>query len=402
MDEEVGFSQTVVVNVSNPAYNVSETTQVINAGNPSSTITAALTTSSNWTIDITHASDSTLLRSFSGTGTAVSAIWDGKASDGTDVPSGTYKYNIKANGTSYASGMVCVWRLTGAPAALIVEGYDFPYNAPEMDEVAKQCLKRGFDVITLPKEISTWANFLSAFNTYPIQAMFITSHGEYEIRHSEDCNPLGIPQITGFMLKDSMAYSYRPQRNDGTYFEEYPAPGDRAYADLNTLFHEPPYVRFAELKAHYISEIPDNRRANMTLVWMDTCYCGRIGAGHGDLASRTNPYNIVGINDMASMFHICDNQYTYGACYVGYFEESESDYHYNLMVGVVFGSLGWGYTMDQAVWRDAYNYNNGYLTRLYLPCTESAGPCHIWRTVMPPYHNLRVHGNPYAFRLSPH
>ena len=78
-----------------------------------------------------------------------------------------------------------------------------------------------------------------------------------------------------------------------------------------------------------------------------------------------------------------------------------SDAHYDRLVGIIFGSLGWGYTMDQAVWRDAYNYG-GFVTGIYDTYTETDGPCGIWRVVMPPYHNLRVHGNPFGFRLSPH
>lgn len=400
-DNEAGFSQIVTLNVNNPAYSVAETSSVINASNPTTTISATLVTSANWTVEIAEPNASTPLQTYSGSGTAVSATWDGKASDQSDVPSGTYEYNIKSNGNSLAKNKVAVWRGSGGATALIVEGYNFPYNASEMNEVAKQCRKRGFNVITIPQRIATWQNFLNAYNTYSVQVLFVTSHGEYEIRN-QDCNPSLLPQITGFMLKDSMVYSYRPQDGYGYYFMEYPAPGDPAFADLGTNFGTPPWNNFPALKAHYVSEIPYYRRDDMTFVWMDTCFCGRIGAGRGDLTDQGNPYNIVDYNDMASMFYIYDNAYTYGACYAGYYEQSMSDAHYDRLVGIIFGSLGWGYTMDQAVWRDAYGYG-GFVTGVYDPSyTEQDGPCGIWRVAMPPYHNLRVHGNPYGFRLSPH
>lgn len=402
LDKEAGFSQAVTVNVNNPAFSVAETTAVINPGNPSSTISATLTTSSSWTLEIGHPSESTPVRTFSGSGTSVSATWDGKNDGGTDVPSGSYKYSIKSAGTTLASGMVCVWRVTGRATALLVEGWDFPYNASEMDEVAKQCLKRNFDVISIPKEIATWQNFLSAYNTYPVQVLFVTSHGQYEIRN-QDCVPSLIPQVTAFLLQDSVVYAYRPQDSQGNYFEEYPAPGEYAFASLDDTYSpDPNDPEWPVLRAHYVSEIPYNRRDDMTFVWMDTCFGGRIGSDRGNLTSRENPYAIVDYNDMASMFYIYDNAYTYGACYAGYYEQSVSDERYDRQVGVIFGSLGWGYTMDQCVWRDAYNYGGSFLTGIYTSYTENDGPCGIWRVVMPPYHNLRVHGNPFGFRLSPH
>jgi len=400
-DEEAGFSQVVTLYVNNPAYSVSETTAVINAENPSSTISASLTTSSDWTIEIAEPNASTPLRIFSGSGTEVSATWDGKASDGTDVPAGTYNYNIKYDGSTLASGVLAVWRETGGATALIVEGWDFPYNASEMNEVAKQCRKRGFNVICIPKQIATWDNFLSAFNTYPVQVLFVTSHGQYEIRNSV-CFPSLIPQVTAFLLQDAVVYAYRPDDGAGGYFREYPPPGDPAWATIGTRYGYGAWSNWPFLKAHYVSEIPANRRQDMIFVWMDICFGGRIGSGKGNLTSRENPYNIVGYNDMASMFYIYDNAYTYGACYAGYYEQAMSDERYDRMVGVIFGSLGWGYTMDQAVWRDAYNYGYGFLTSIYDTYTETDGPCGIWRVVMPPYHNLRVHGNPWGFRLTPH
>jgi len=399
-DEEAGFSQTVTLDVDNPAYSVAETSAIINASNPSTTISATLVTSSNWTVEIAEPNASPL-QTYSGSGTAVSATRDGKASDGTDVPSGTYEYDIKANGNSLAKGKVSVWRVTGGATALIVEGWDFPYNASEMNEVAKQCRKRNFNVITIPKRIATWENFLDAYNTYPVQVLFVTSHGQYEIRNSV-CFPSLIPQVTAFLLQDAVVYAYRPDDGSGGYFREYPPPGDPAWATIGTRYGYGIWRNWPFLKAHYVSEIPYYRRDDMTFVWMDTCFCGRIGAGRGDLTDQGNPYNIVDYNDMASMFYIYDNAYTYGACYAGYYEESWSDERYDRMVGVVSGSLGWGYTMDQAVWRDAYNYGSGFLTSIYASYTDTYGPCHIWRRVMPPYHNLRVHGNPWGFRLSPH
>mgnify|MGYP005857691919 CR=1 FL=1 len=400
-DEEAGFSQTVTLNVDNPAYSVAETTAVINASNPSTTISATLATSSAWTVEIAEPNAPTPLRTYSGSGTAVSATWDGKATDGTDVPAGTYNYNIKSGGGStLASGVVAVWRGTGGATALIVEGWDFPWNASEMNEAAKQCRKRGFNVITIPKRIATWENFLNAYNTYEVQVLFVTSHGQYEIRNSV-CFPSLIPQVTAFLLQDAVVYAYRPDDGAGGYFREYPPPGDPAWATIGTRFGYGIWRNWPFLKARYVSEIPANRRWDMTFVWMDTCFCGRIGAGRGDLTDHANPYNIEGYNDMASMFYIYDNAYTYGACYAGYYEQSMSDAHYDRLVGIIFGSLGWGYTMDQAVWRDAYNYG-GFVTGIYDSYTETDGPCGIWRIVMPPYHNLRVHGNPFGFRLSPH
>jgi hypothetical protein len=154
--------------------------------------------------------------------------------------------------------------------------------------------------------------------------------------------------------------------------------------------------------------------SNLRLVWMDTCFDGRIGAGYGDLSDQYNPYNIESYNDMASELGIWENAWTIGASYCGYFEFSLVDDRYRDFLARVFGSMKVGYSLDQAITRDAWNERPRH-TSLYpggidMNYGPSPGyplygllpnPCDNWRVPMPPYHNLRVHGNPWSTYLSP-
>jgi hypothetical protein len=132
---------------------------------------------------------------------------------------------------------------------------------------------------------------------------------------------------------------------------------------------------------------------------MDICFGGRIGSDYGDLSDQFNPYATVAANDLAYMFGIYDNAWAIGASYCSYFEPSIADDRYADFVGRIFGSLKAGYNLDQAVTRDAWN--DSRFRGLYPGGISYSGDCYNWREPMPPYHNLRIHGNPWSTYLSP-
>ena len=66
-----------------------------------SVISAAMTTPSNWAINIKDGQNN-ILRTFTGSGTKIEQAWDGKNSSGATVPDGVYTYIIEA--TDQASG----------------------------------------------------------------------------------------------------------------------------------------------------------------------------------------------------------------------------------------------------------------------------------------------------------
>jgi hypothetical protein len=409
-DGECGFSATLTLNVTNTASSICCDNPILDTSSPetsTSTISATLATPSSWSVIISEPESETALRTFTGTGTSVNATWDGKDTSGVDVPAGTYTYSIESGGLPItAAGVVCVWRTGSGPTALLVDGASFvrqgaeQYHTRCLKNVTAACKLKGFNVITLPCKSATWENFRRAFLNYPVQVLYVQSHGHYEIRN-DDCNPSLIPQITQFLLNDTVAYSYRPQANDGSYFPEYPEPGDNAYADLGHNYGTPPWNNWPSLKAHYISEIPLDRRSNMKLVWMNCCFCGRIGAMPCyDVWNINNPFSVWGLNDMAQMFRI-DENWDSGACYVGFYEKAAVDDRYANLVGVIFGSLGLGYHLDACIWRDAYNWNGGILRQNYSGYTELDGPCMVWRWPMGSYYNLRVFGRSNICYLTP-
>ena len=63
--------------------------------NDTTTFTAALTLSANWTLTIKN-SGGTTVRTFTGSGTSVSQIWDGKNGSGVVVPDGAYTWTLEA------------------------------------------------------------------------------------------------------------------------------------------------------------------------------------------------------------------------------------------------------------------------------------------------------------------
>jgi flagellar hook assembly protein FlgD len=63
--------------------------------NDATTFTAALTLSANWTLSIKN-SGGTTVRTFTGSGTSVSQIWDGKNGSGVVVPEGAYTWTLEA------------------------------------------------------------------------------------------------------------------------------------------------------------------------------------------------------------------------------------------------------------------------------------------------------------------
>lgn len=75
-------------------------------------ITADITYISNWTIDIKNQAGS-LVKSFTGSGTSISAIWDGKDTSGSILPIGDYSFTITATEpgsgtTATATGSVII------------------------------------------------------------------------------------------------------------------------------------------------------------------------------------------------------------------------------------------------------------------------------------------------------
>lgn len=249
-------------------------------------------------------------------------------------------------------------------------------------------------------------------NVYEPQVLYITSHGHYEIRTGSDCSGTTIPQVSQFMLKDAIVYAYRPEDGMGNYYPEYKESGEVAEGYQNLLWGKK-YAQYAQdLYLYYYSALK--------LVFMDTCLCGRIGSGYGDTRQQGNPYQIVSGNDFAYIFGIYDNMYTNGASYCAFYELSFDDDRYSHFIERVFGSLRNGYSLDQAITRDAWG--DSYCTGSYPGgIDEEYGPsqhmdvaddpafsglidnfCFNWRVPMPPYHNLRVQGNPIAMRLNPY
>ena len=162
----------------------------------------------------------------------------------------------------------------------------------------------------------------------------------------------------------------------------------------------------------YVSELGLMFYSPLKLVWMDTCFDGRIGSLYGDLSDIYNPYavNIYAFNDLAAEFGIYDNSWTIGASYCGFFEMNMGDERYADFAGKIFGCLGQGLSLDQSIMEA---FNDGRFTGSYpggidmqygpwnSPPESADNPCYNWRVPMPPYHNLRVHGNPWMTYLDP-
>jgi flagellar hook assembly protein FlgD len=95
---EVKLLNIYSISVSNPYFSPNG-----DGSKDTTTLTASLTYSSNWTVDIKN-SGGTVVRTFTGTGTSISVTWDGKDSSGVIQPEGTYSYTITA--TEPSSGTV--------------------------------------------------------------------------------------------------------------------------------------------------------------------------------------------------------------------------------------------------------------------------------------------------------
>lgn len=265
------------------------------------------------------------------------------------------------------------------------------------------CEARGFQVITIPEEYATWENFQYYMSTYQPKVLYITTHGDYEVRRGTDCIYTSFPQISQFKLNNCWVYAYRPQG-----YIEYPEPGSIAFGNIPDYWY---------LTAHYVSELGLTNYSPLKLVWMDSCMNGRIGSLYGDLQDQFNPYAVDYYsygNDLAYMFGIYENAYTIGASFCGYYEVSFGDDRYRDFLGRVFGSMRVGYSLDQGITRDAWNEGSrhrglypGGIDLYYgpspgMPFYGFSNPCNNWRIPMPPYHNLRVHGNPFSTYLSPY
>ncbi len=415
-DQETGFSQAVPVSISNGIFSVSTTNDMFDANDPNpanrtSTITAYQEQPTDWEIEIKKQGASSPTKVFTGTGTTISATWDGTDSGGNPALPGQYGYTIRAGESggmslSYGFSIWDYWVFLrtnpDAPTALLVEGYPFVYSSDCLHIVEDACERRGLQVITIPYRYATWDRFHFFMNVYEPTVLYITTHGHYEIRDGEDCQPPRLPQVSRFMLKDAMVHAYRPQDGQGNWFPEYPAPGDHAFATILNPITGDPAEEYPDLYAHYVSELGLTYYSALKLVWMDSCMDGRIGSLYGDLSDQFNPYavDIYGANDLASMFGIYDNAWTIGASYCAFFEISLDDERYKNFLGRVFGSLAVGYNLDQGITRDAWN--DGRFTGLYPEGIDMQyGDCQNWRVPMPPYHNLRVHGNPWSTYLGP-
>lgn len=425
-DQEYGYSQAVTVTTSNDIFNASVDNGMFDANDPDPnkrivTISAEHDESTDWEVEITKRGASTPTRVFTGTGTAISATWDGTDSQGNPASRGRYKYTILAGqqgGMLAQSYDFALWDCIvflrtnpDAPTALLVEGNYFDNNHELFDIVEDACETRGFQVITIPEKYATWDRFQFFMNVYEPTILYMTTHGHYEIRTGTDCLPALLPQVSQFKLKDSWVYAYRPQDNQGNCYPEYPEPGQPAYANIPA---EDENLWWPQMEAHYVSELGLTYYSPLKLVWMDSCMNGRIGSLYGDLSDQFNPYevNIYGANDLASMFGIYDNSWTIGASFCGYFEVSFADDRYRDFLGRIFGSMKVGYSLDQAITRDAWNERPRHQS-LYpvgidqqygpsnVPPAQAENPCYNWRYKMPPYHNLRVHGNPWSTYLSP-
>jgi hypothetical protein len=428
-DQETGFSQAVAVTTSNDIYGLNVANGMFDANDSdpakrTTTITAYQQQATDWEIEFKKQGASSPARVFTGNGTTINATWDGTDSGGNPVPPGQYGVTIRAGATQGLSAdsfgfslwdyIVFLRSNIDAPTALLVEGYPFSYSSECLHIVEDACERRGFQVITIPYKYATWERFHFYFNVFEPEVFYINTHGDYEIRSGQSCLPSLLPQISRFMLKDSWVNSFRPQDNQGNYFPEYPPAGDNAYERIKDPVTGDPATQYPDMYAHYLSELGLTYYSPLKLVWMDNCLNGRIGSLYGDLSDQFNPYavDMYGANDNASMFGIYDNAWTIGASYCGFFELSFDDERYKNFLGRIFGSLAVGYSLDQAITRDAWN--DGRFDRQYpdgidmnygpspgMPSYGFTNPCNNWRVPMPPYHNLRVHGNPWSTYLTP-
>ncbi len=412
-DSEYGYSQAVNVTTSNSINSVTVNNGMFDANDPDpakriTTISALQDEATPWEVQITKRGASSPTRVFTGTGTTISATWDGTDSQGNPASPGRYKYTINAGesqGLSAQSYGFSLWDYLvflrtnpDAPTALLVEGAVFDTNDRLFDYVEDACQTRGFQVITIPYKYATWDRYHFFMNVYEPTVLCVSSHGHYEIRNGTDCQPSLLPQVSEFLLKDSVVYAYRPQDNQGNYFAQYPEPGQPAYGSIPAI----PGNQWPGMTAHYVSELGLMFYSPLKLVWMDICFGGRIGSEYGDTSDQFNPYavDIYGANDLAAEFGIYNNAWEIGASFCGYFEQSIADNRYADFVGRIFGSMKVGYSLDQGITRDAWN--DGRFNRLYPEgISYTDGDCQNCRVPMPPYHNLRVHGNTWSTYLSP-
>ncbi len=417
---DIAYSPPVTVTVSNDIHNLSVSKALFNVNDPNpsnrtTTISALQDQSCAWQISLTEEGASTPTRVFTGTGTAISVTWDGTDSTGNAAPPGQYTYTISSASGSASGWLEYLNAHAGPITALLVKGSQFNDNSNLLQIVESACRYRNFQVITLPYDDATWENFSYYMMVYQPSILYVRTHGHYEIRDGYDCIPTNLPQVSEFLLNDSVVYAYRPQDSSGNYFEQYPAPGQPAYASIPV---NPPNYFWPNKAAHYVSELNFMSYSPLRLVWMDACLDGRIGADVGNLTDQLNPYAVSGANDLASEFGIYNNAWSIGASFCGYYEpEPVPPYpitqdRYADFLGQVFGSIKVGYSLDQAVTRDAWN-NPEYTARYPEGIDMNFGPsvysnnddvenwCFNWRVPMPPYHNLRVHGNPYDTYLSP-
>ncbi|MDO8588232.1 MAG: Ig-like domain-containing protein [Armatimonadota bacterium] len=419
-DLEYGYSPAVSVTTFNGVYNVAVDNGMFDANDPDpakrvATISAHQDQSTNWEIEIKKNGASSPTKVFTGTGATISATWNGTDSQGNPAPRGRYKYTIRAGqaqggmspeGYAFSLWDYLVFMRTDpdAPTALLVEGNYFWNNNELFDIVEAACETRGFQVITIPEKYATWDRFELFMNVYEPTVLYMTTHGNYEIRNGIDCLPPRLPQVSQFKLKDSWVYAYRPTDNQGNWYPEYPEPGQPAYANIPAN----PENQWPGMVSHYVSELGLMYYSPLRLVWMDSCMNGRIGSLYGDLSDEFNPYavDLYSWNDLGSEFGIYNNAWEIGASFCGYFEISMADDRYRDFLARVFGSMKVGYNLDLAITRDAWNEGAKH-TALYPDGInmnygdEAGNPCNNWRYRMPPYHNLRVHGNPWSTYLSP-
>jgi hypothetical protein len=254
-----------------------------------------------------------------------------------------------------------------------------------LQTVGDACRNSGFQVVVIPAQYATWSRFQFLISLLQPHVLYLYGHTNYENRVGIECKDTTIPQVTGVLLRDAIAYAYRPWDSaHGRYYPEYPAAGERVYrlpSGLNWV-------------CHYMSELSLHDTSPLRFVFFDGCFTGRIGATYGDTQGYENPYQIDPYssgNDMASELGIYVNQWS-GASYCGYFEPSDgasawySDF-VELLLGHMRAGLSLQQALDQIWYTQLYNRGGGSINAEY-------GPCKNWRYRMPPYSNLRVHGRP--------
>ena len=376
-DLEVGFSQVIAFDVNNAVESFlpdKTWVDIETPGQDTVTYGGHRTDSTNgpWQVEIWEAGGTSPVKTISGTGTTVSATWDGRDSSGNPVYGAfgarVILFDSEGLNTTSTSALspcpiICAEH-PGQPIAVVVDAiWDEPDYMARVAIVKATLRNAGFKVIYLNKPNATWDKFCNAMALRP-DILYVHAHGAYKTAHT------GYPHVTRFQLKDAMVMSHRKLMPDGSYCPYYPAPGAN-------------YPPIPSLQAHYVTELGGSDLTELRIAYMDGCYMGHIGTS-AELDTWFEPY---GTNDMAAYLCIYENAWILGASYMGYYHESSfysADPAYAELPPTLFGAMSGGLTLWQTL--------NYYLD--YPPFNSSTGP---WRVC----DNLRVFGNPLSTILGP-